>query len=671
MRATDGFEIAHTLVLSVTDDMPFLVDSLSMAFSRAELAVHLIVHPVLQVRRDRRGQLIDIGANGAHATHPESWQLYEIDRVTDPEQLRKLQQDLESTLADVRAAVTDWRAMRERVREIITRLESDPPPLRAGGGDRGGAPARLDGRGGTSCSSATATTACERGRAEDRLLPDIISGLGILSAARAGAQRPRVTVLRGDVRTRAREPELLIVTKANAPATVHRAELLDYVGVKTFDSRGRVDGEHRFLGLWTSTAYHGSPRDIPVLRRKVERVIEHFGLDPASHDGKAVLNVLETYPRDELFQAGSARPHPHRARRGEPVRAPHRADAGAPRSVSSLLLLPGVRATRPLQHRGAPAHRADRARGLRRHERREPRADLRRQSRAACTWWCAPIRAGRDKPDFAGIEQRIGEAALTWADRLREVLVGQRGEAAGLALISRYRHAFPIAYQEGVPPAEVLEDLRDLEALRQQPRTLQLSLHRPAGQKPQRVHLRIVRLVDPVPISDVLPMLENFGLRVISEHPYELAWPEGGAAWIQDFELEHRDGLSRRHRARQHELPRRLRRRLERRHRERRLQPPAARRRPHRAPDRGAARLLPLPAADRRALQPDVHGARPRRQRRHRQEPRAAVPGALQSGGRPRRPWPRARSAKPSSRRSAPGSMRWRASTTIGSCAPT
>src|SRR4029077_16109294 len=107
----DGFESAHTLVLTVTDDMPFLVDSLSMAFSRAELAVHLIVHPVLQVRRDRRGQLTDIGANGAHATHPESWQLYEIDRITEPEQLRKLQQDLESTLADVRAAVTDWRAV--------------------------------------------------------------------------------------------------------------------------------------------------------------------------------------------------------------------------------------------------------------------------------------------------------------------------------------------------------------------------------------------------------------------------------------------------------------------------------------------------------------------------------------------------------------------------------
>ena len=144
----------------------------------------------------------------------------------------------------------------------------------------------------------------ERGRSEDRLVPDMRSGLGLLNRAREPGARPAPPYCAGMCATKAREPELLIMTKANSTATVHRDELLDYVGVKTFDARGRVDGEHRFLGLWTSTAYNGSPRDIPVLRRKVERVIEHFGLDPASHDGKAVLNVLETYPRDELFQAG-------------------------------------------------------------------------------------------------------------------------------------------------------------------------------------------------------------------------------------------------------------------------------------------------------------------------------------------------------------------------------
>jgi glutamate dehydrogenase len=538
----DGFETPHTLVLSVTDDMPFLVDSFGVAFSRAELAVHLIVHPVLQVCRDRRGQLLDIGANGAHATHAESWQLYEIDRVTDPEQLRKLQLDLETTLADVRAAVTDWRAMRERIREIITRLESDPPPLPAA--EVSEAAHLLDWMEGQHfVFLGYRRYRLQRQRSEDRLVPDVNSGLGILGAARRHGRAPAATILRGDVRARAREPELLIVTKANSTATVHRGELLDYVGVKTFDGRGAVDGEHRFLGLWTSTAYHGSPRDIPVLRRKVARVIEHFGLDPASHDGKAVLNVLETYPRDELFQAGV--PDLIRIVRGvvnlyerRTVRLLVRRDPYQ-RFYSCLVYVPRDRYNTEVRQRIEQIAREGFAGSS-----VESQAQLSGASHARLHVVVRTDPGERHKPDLTGIEHRIAEAALTWADRLREVLIGQRGEAAALALAGRYRHAFPLAYQEDVPPGEVLEDLADLEALRQQPRALQLRLHRPAGQKPQRVHLKIVRLADPVPISDVLPMLENFGLRVISEHPYELAWPEGGAAWIQDFELEHRDAVS-------------------------------------------------------------------------------------------------------------------------------
>jgi glutamate dehydrogenase len=535
-----GFESPHTLVLTVTDDMPFLVDSLSMAFARHELAVHLIVHPVLLVRRDRRGQLIDIGANGAQATHPESWQLYEIDRITDAAQLARLQSDLESTLADVRAAVDDWTAMRARVREILAHLESDPPPLPAAEVSE----ARhllewMEAR--HFVFLGYRHYRLERGRTQDRLVPELRSGLGVLSSERHAA-RPSVTVLRGDLRARAREAELLVVTKANSTATVHRGELLDYVGVKTFDARGRVDGEHRFLGLWTSTAYYSSAREIPVLRRKVERVIEHFGLDPASHDGKAVLNVLETYPRDELFQADV--PDLIRIVRGvvnlyerRTVRLLVRRDPYH-RFYSCLVYVPRDRYSTEVRQRieqialeGFGGARV------------ESHAQISGSSHARLHVVVRTDPTARHRPDLAGIERSIAEAALTFDDRLREVLVGQRGEAAGLGLAARYRHAFPLSYQEDVTPGAALADLGELEALRLEGHALRLTLHRPPGQKPQRVHLRIVRLAEPVPISDVLPMLENFGLRVISEHPYELALPEGGAAWIQDFELEHRDGL--------------------------------------------------------------------------------------------------------------------------------
>src|ERR1700730_6485226 len=200
----DGFESAHTLVLTVTDDMPFLVDSLGMAFSRAQLAVHLIVHPVLPVRRDRRGHLVDIGANGAEAAHPESWQLYEIDRVSDPAQLDRLQRDLEVTLADVRLAVTDWSAMRERVREIIPRLKAAPPPLPAA--DVSEASHLLDWMEGRHfVLLGYRRYRLQRGRSEGRPVADPRSGLRILrSTPPAGPTAERHDAARRCARARAR-----------------------------------------------------------------------------------------------------------------------------------------------------------------------------------------------------------------------------------------------------------------------------------------------------------------------------------------------------------------------------------------------------------------------------------------------------------------------------------
>ncbi len=300
--------------------MPFLVDSLGMAFGRADLAVHLIVHPVLQVRRDRRGQLIDIGANGAHAAHPESWQLYEIDRVTDPEQLRRLQHDLESTLGDVRAAVTDWRGdARAGARDHHAPGER-PAAAAARRGERGGATCSTGWRRATSCSSATATTACERGRI--RGPPGAgHAARGSASCARraASGRRPRVTLLRGDVRARAREPEPLVVTKANSSATVHRAGA----------ARLRRSQDLRQPRARRRRASFPRALDLDRLPRQPAR---YSGAAP---QGRARHRALRPRSRQPRWQGGAerarnvparravpgrrARPDPHRARGGQPV----------------------------------------------------------------------------------------------------------------------------------------------------------------------------------------------------------------------------------------------------------------------------------------------------------------------------------------------------------------
>ncbi|HEX3843338.1 MAG TPA: NAD-glutamate dehydrogenase [Steroidobacteraceae bacterium] len=537
----DGFESPHTLVQIVTDDKPFLVDSVGIAFDRAGLAMHLIVHPVLEVRRDGRGRLVGLGTNGGEPERTESWELYEVDRQTDPAAIERLRHDIESTLTDVTLAVEDWPAMRDRVRSLVADLERDPPPL---------PPEEI-----TEARQLLEWMEerhfvflgyrhyrLERGTSEDRLLADARSGLGILRARGEGG-RPAATVLTGDVRARARDRELLVLTKANSVSSVHRAEYLDYAGVKTFDARGRVVGEHRFLGLWTSTAYHRSPRDIPVLRRKVDQVIQYFGLDPQGHDGKAVLNVLETYPRDELFQAsvedliriarGAVNLYERRTVRLLARRDPYH------RFYSCLVYVPRDRYNTEVRQRIEQiVLEGFSGRSV------ESQVQISGSSHARVHVVVRTEPPGPRKVDIAAIERRIAQAALTWTDRLREVLVARAGEAAGIALATRYRSVFPLAYEEDVAPADALVDVDDLEQLRRAPESRRLSLHRPQQQKPARMHLKIARLGDPVPISDLLPILENFGLRVIAERPYELAWPEGGAAWIQDFELEHRDGLA-------------------------------------------------------------------------------------------------------------------------------
>ena len=540
-RARDGFDSPHTVVQIVTDDKPFLVDSVGIAFGRAGLAMHLIIHPVLEVRRDARGRLVGLGANGDQPHQAESWEMYEIDRQTDPAAIERLQRDIESTLTDVSLAVDDWRAMRARARNLVANLEREPPPLPAE--EVTEARELLEWmEEGHFVFLGYRYYRLERGARADRLIPDARTGLGILRS-RGDGTRPTATVLTGDIRARAREHELLVLTKANSVSSVHRAEYLDYAGVKSFDARGSVMGEHRFLGLWTSSAYHRSPRDIPVLRRKVDRVIQYFGLDPHGHDGKAVLNVLETYPRDELFQAsvedliriarGVVNLYERRTVRLLARRDPYH------RFYSCLVYVPRDRYNTEVRQRIEQIILEGFAgRSV------ESQVQISGASHARVHVVVRTEPPGARKVDIAAIERRIADAALTWTDRLREVLVAREGEAAGIALATRYRRVFPLAYEDDVAPADALADIRDLERLRSAPEARRLSLHRPEQQRPARMHLKIVRLGDPVPISDLLPILENFGLRVIAERPYELVWPEGGAAWIQDFELEHRDGLA-------------------------------------------------------------------------------------------------------------------------------
>ncbi len=540
----DAFTSSHTLIALVTDDMPFLVDSLGIIFNQSALAIHFIAHPVLTVRRDSGGHLRELAeeSTGHDGASSESWQLYEVDRVSDARSLEALRDRIVATLDDVRGATSDWLEMRRRARTIASELETRSPGL----------------------PSAEVIESKEllewmednhftflgyreyrlhRGRTSDQLEPDAGSGLGLLRPGRDHGRKPRTIELTGEIRDNAREKTLLIITKANTVSTVHRATYLDYVGVKTFDSAGEVSGEQRFIGLWTSSAYSKSAREIPVLRHKVQRVISHFGVSPTSHDGKAVMHVLETYPRDELFQASIA--DLVRIVRGivnlyerQQVRVFVRRDAFR-RFYSCLAYVPRDRYNTQVRQRIEAIAREDfHGTAI------ESQVQLSDSVLARLHLLVRTDPNDTHRADTGKLEERIAAAVRTWADGLKDALLARHDEATALRLFDRYASRFPPAYQDDTPPVLAVQDIEALEAITSGGSALRMSLHREPNQSPSQLHFRLLRPANPLPISDVLPMMENLGLKVISERPYELESPAGGMLWIQDFELQHRGGLA-------------------------------------------------------------------------------------------------------------------------------
>ena len=301
----------HTVVEVVTDDMPFLVDSVTMELNEQNREVHMVVHPQILVRRDITGQLEEIftgddqqvdRAELPHDVSRESWMHIEIGRESSQGQRDEIEQALVKVLQDVREAVEDWPKMHQQALDIIEDLEQNPPPLPAEEIAEGQALLRW------LADTHFTFLGYREYRLEDagdgtdnvalRALPG--TGFGILRTDQdMSASFAKLPPL---VRSKAREKTLLVLAKANSKATVHRPVYLDYVGVKTFDASGEVVGERRFLGLFSSAAYTESLTRIPVIRLKAKQVIDQAGFAPLSHTGKALMDVLETYPRDELFQ---------------------------------------------------------------------------------------------------------------------------------------------------------------------------------------------------------------------------------------------------------------------------------------------------------------------------------------------------------------------------------
>ncbi|MBN7136394.1 glutamate dehydrogenase [Lysobacter enzymogenes] len=521
-----GWESPHTVLQIANDDMPFLVDSVTMALADLGVGVHVLGHPVVAFQRDKAGKLVAVGAGQA-----ESLMHLELDRQT-PEAMAQIKQALDTVLADVRAIVRDWPQMRDKMNQVADELPAQSMPIDEHG--KREAQAFLHWAADnhfTFLGYREYEVVQHGGEGVLRAVKD--SGLGLLRGKPSGAPRP-LTSLAAHYMPQSGAVDALILTKTNARSTVHRPGYMDYIGVLSFDAQGRPTAEKRFLGLYTSSAYNRRPWDIPLVRQRHNYVMQQSGLAADSHSGKALRHVLETLPRDELFQSGEE--ELLKTTSGilglqERVRSKLflRRDRYG-RYFSVLVYIPRERFNTDVRLR-VEAMLKDKLHG----EHVDTTVHIGESPLAQLHLIVRPTSGEAVQVDNAAIEAELAEIVRNRQDELREALVRNNGEQQGLQLANRYGRVLPIGYIEEVSAPVAAQDIAHLAAL-SGPEDLRLSLCRT---RPGEGGLRFkfYRQLDDIPLSDALPMMENMGLRVISEHPYRLT-VDGQPVYIQDFEVE-------------------------------------------------------------------------------------------------------------------------------------
>jgi glutamate dehydrogenase len=526
----------HTVFEVVTDDMPFLVDSVTSAITQAGHELDLLVHPQVVVVREALGALVEVRPDvepdeAAAGDLVESWMRIEIGPLRDDDAVATLRNDLQRVLTDVREAVEDWPRMRTQALTLADELASAVLPVPD--------------------KDITDSVALLRWLAEDhftflgyreyrlygtdgdRVLEAVMgTGLGILRRDPAGARV--LSSMSPEASARVMEKRLLIITKANSRSTVHRAAYLDYIGFKIFGEDGQIIGERRFLGLFTSAAYLTSVRELPVVKRKVAEVALRSGLSPKAHSGKDLMAILEDYPREELFQISTDDLYRTvigvlRLAGRRQVRLFARKDQYG-RFISCLVYLPKDRFT--------TANRL-RIQAILLRELNGIGVDY--TTRVADAPLARIHFIVRTDPSVRVVEidedalsAQIAEATRSWDDEFARDLERSLGEEQAHYLLDRYRDGLPESYKDSHTTKEATKDLAALELLDS---STELVLHLFRRRKNDGdVRLKVFRSGEPMTLSDVLPVLHSLGVQVQDERPFEVRRPDG-SLFVYDFGL--------------------------------------------------------------------------------------------------------------------------------------
>ncbi len=532
----DGWETPHTVIQIVTDDRPFLVDSVSSELAYQKLALEAIFHPVLHVARGgKSGRISDVSGAERDGFAPESYMNIHLEQQLPPDLCDSLERCLLKTLDDVTEATDDWRPMLETAEAVLKEMEHYPSSV-----DKGrAAEARAflqylcknnftflgyrryeftEGKGGTL----------------SRTVPG--SALGVPKSDRSlvfgsGRNSPEVEALKTTA-----DP-VMVSKLIDCYARVHRRVPMDAISIKIFDRKGKLTGSHLFVGLFTSSTYSCRTSEVPLVRRKVKDVLERMRLMPNSHDRKAAEHILEKFPRDELFQYTTE---------------------GLIKTVEGILLLQERHRVALFMRRDplgrymsclvyVPRDRYDTRFRLQAERLLEKRIGGRSTNfyttlddsplaRALFTIKLDPGK--RPDVDHAELEQELIDLARAWPERLKKSLSDMKGRVDGNALHRLYADAFPMAYQDAVSADNAVHDIEHIDAIRRGGDDIRVDLYQPRGSGGNDFRLKVYRRQKPVALSDILPILENMGLRSISENPYEVKPSDMTVSvWVHDLTL--------------------------------------------------------------------------------------------------------------------------------------
>lgn len=533
-----GWQSSHTIIEIIINDMPFLVDSIRMAINRLDINSHLFLNAPMEISREDNGELSELLdlATKEHNDKAETVFLIEIERQSSQESLKALKDELSSVIEEVSLSVSDWQLMREKLGEVTKQFSQSIS--NANDGIQQDAKTFLNWLNDHNFTlMGYRYYQVKAIKGDHRWCPVNDSSLGLMKNSVSDRVR-LLSNIPATARAEALSNKPLILTKTNKKSRVHRPAYMDYVGIKEFDDKGNVIGEHRFLGLYSAEFYNTSAAQLPILREKIERMCKLTGFKKGTHAYKAFVNIVETYPRDELVQTNDEELAQiilgiYQMQERGMSRLFVRKDTFG-RFYSCMVYVPRERYTTAL--------------------RRETQALLKHafsgigdiefhtyfsESVYARTHYIVRIDSNKNVDiDVNEIEQNIIELNKSWQDKLDNRITKQFGEENGKDIVRRYGKAFSRSYQEQHLPSTALVDLQHVLELNDD-NQLDILFYKPQEESHNSdiVKLKLYHKNEPIHLSDVLPILENFGLRVVDESPYKVTSVDGDISWIMDFTM--------------------------------------------------------------------------------------------------------------------------------------